>query len=79
MARAELIRWTTEMFGKGLDGVQAGLYGGLRVIATLEFLQHHYAQERVGIQRDGLTVAFVVCLVSEFPFLDISGDKNAVY
>ena len=36
------------MFGKGLDGVQAGLYAGLRVIATLEFLQHRYAQNGLG-------------------------------
>ena len=32
------------MFGKSLDGVQAGPYDGLRVIATLEFLRHRYAQ-----------------------------------
>ena len=41
--RAELIRGTMEMFGKGLHRVQVVLYGSLRVIATLEFFQHHLA------------------------------------
>ena len=32
-----------EMCSKGLDGVQVGLYGSLRVISTLEILQHRFA------------------------------------
>src|SRR5947209_8772746 len=41
---AQLVRWTTEMPGKILHDFQVGVYGSLRVIATLEFLQHHFSK-----------------------------------
>ena len=32
------------MFGESLYRLQVGLYGSLRVITTLEFLQHHFSE-----------------------------------
>src|SRR5208337_4471390 len=38
---AQLVRWTVEVAGKISDRTQVTTYGTGRVIATLEFLQHH--------------------------------------
>ena len=43
LLRTQLIRGATEVFGKILDRAEVVLYGSLGVVATLEFLQHHFA------------------------------------
>jgi hypothetical protein len=39
----KLIRWAIEIFGKGCHDLQVAIYGSLRVIPTLEFLQHRFS------------------------------------
>jgi hypothetical protein len=39
----KLIRWTVEKLGELPNCQQIRPYGSLRVITTLEFLQHHFA------------------------------------
>lgn len=74
----ELIRWTMAMLGKGLDGVQAGPYGGLRVIATLEFLSI-VMRKRLGYKETVLLWLWSFAWWLDSQFLDFSRDKNVVY
>jgi hypothetical protein len=43
VVRTELIWWPVEVLGELPDRHQVRPYGSLRVITTLEFLQHHLA------------------------------------
>src|SRR6266568_3916483 len=42
--QTEPVGWCVEMLGKSLYRLQVRLYGSLRVISTLEFLQHDFAK-----------------------------------
>ena len=39
----ELVRWPIEMLSEGLHSRYVAAYGTLRVVSTLEFLQHYFA------------------------------------
>ena len=56
---------------------RAGLTSSL--LGSLGQTEPAQSETVAAISGDGLTVVFVVCLVSGFPFLDFSGDKNVVY
>src|SRR3954469_30464 len=41
---SELVRRAMKVFSEGLHNFQVALHGSLRVIPTLEFLQHHCSE-----------------------------------